>query len=584
MGKTTPLVDDAFPNARIHYNRLITIERIRRDKYRRARSTMFPALATLEAEYEQANATTKAIATNISEQKSRTKTRAVDAGLKAGLLAARTRRNDVLTRLRVVRDAANASEELKAKAAIIDIEAKKAIKALRPGTYWGTYMLVEDNAQKAKTDSRGDPAYNENPSHLCKTRIGVHFSGGIGVVELTTSTRLQITPLNRTAKADHPIGQKRREQEKLLSFRIGTSDRKPLWAQFPLVMHRSLPVDGRVKDAYITRHPHNVTMPWSYELCVVVEAASFVPTPTKETRSASCAINFGWLAVGDELRVATINSDAGIREVRLPTDILGRFKKAEELRGLCDDKFNTAKTTLATWLKESQCSNEFREDFANVDKWRSQHRMMELIWYWNTHRFVGDAEIFATMNEWRKRYRHLMKWAQDEQAYCQRFRDNMYQVEAKRLATTHARIIIDTFKISDVARRPGVEKVETGGQAARHNRVLASPSDLRSKIIKACAKYGAEVVAATSVNGTKRCNYCGEIQEVKTVNHRCVSCGIEWDRDVNNTLNLDEASANSKVTPIVLSPNDAKSLGVAPAKILPMRAAREHLAKMEERL
>jgi hypothetical protein len=580
MGDTTPLVHEAFPDARIHYNRLITIERVRRDRYRRARSAMFPELATLEAEYAQAVATCDAIAADMSAQKARTKTRAVDAGLKAGLLEARAKRKEVLTRLRAVRDVADESAELKAAAAAIDTEAKDAVKALRPGTYWGTYLLVEGNAQRAKSDARGEPAYNEAPVHLCKSRIGVHFCGGIDVAGLASSTLMQIEPLARPSKPGHPIGEKRREQEKLLRFRIGTEERKPVWALFPLLMHRPLPADGRVKDAYITRRPHNVTMPWSYELCVVLESASFFPTPTKETRSASAAINFGWLAIDGGLRVATVNGDDGIREIRLPADILGRFAKAEELRGLCDDKFNTAKAALAAWLKVGECPDGFRAEFENVDKWRSPHRMMDLVWYWREHRFDGDTGIFATMDEWRERYRHLMKWAQDEQAYCQRFRDNFYQVEAKRLATENARVTIDTFKIADVAKRAAVEKEETGGQSARHNRVLASPADLRSKIIKACAKYGCEVVAATSVDGTKRCNHCGAKQEVQDVVHRCVSCGLTWDRDVNNTRNLLSASASGEVTPIVSAPKGAESLGQANTDPRSFRATRESLARM----
>lgn len=47
--KEAEATERAFVGARIHYNKLVTIERIRRQKFRDLRSAMFPELASLEA-------------------------------------------------------------------------------------------------------------------------------------------------------------------------------------------------------------------------------------------------------------------------------------------------------------------------------------------------------------------------------------------------------------------------------------------------------------------------------------------------------------------------------------------------------
>lgn len=577
--ETAAVVDQLCVQSRIHYNKLITIERVRRAKYRSLRSSMFPELAALEREHAESDKTCDAIAATIQTQKSVTRSRKVDGSLKAALTEASAHRKTVYERLKTVRATADADSALKEKAAEFDLLAKAAIKALRKELYWGTYLLVEANAQRAKTDAAGDPKYDEAPAHLFKARLGVHFNHGISVGELATDTRMQILPLNRESKPGKPIGEKRREREKLLRFRLGTTeDKKPLWGTFAMQMHRPLPADARIKDAYITRRSHNVHVPWKYELCIVCESKEFFPIPQPERRSKTCHINFGWRYRDGDLRVAYLKDDTGEREILLPANLLSRRHKAEELRGLCADKWNIAKAALAAWMREHEHPEGFAEAFHNVGNWRASYPAMDAVWYWKTHRIAGDEEIFPIMDEWRQRYRHLMKWAQDEELYYQRWRDDFFNVEAKRIATENATVVIDTFKISEVAKKPKTEVERTGGQEANHNRVLAAPSDLRSKILKACVKYGCTVVAAKAANGTKRCNACGNLQVVTKLVHECTDCKASWDQDSNNTKNLAVANASGEVIPLTTSSKAPENQEEQEVQIKTMRAARKELA------
>ena len=575
---TAALVDQLCCQSRIHYNKLITIDRTRRGKYRILRSTLFPELTSLELEHDDAKKACEAIETALKAQKIATRSRKVDVPLKAALTEARAHRKAVYEKLKAVRTTADASSELKEQAATINLAAKNAIKALRKELYWGTYLLVEANAQQAEKDAGGDPEYNLLPPHLFKARLGVHFNHGISFAELADDTRMQILPLNREAKPGKPIGEKRREREKLLRFRVGTKDKKPLWATFAMQMHRPLPADARIKDAYITRRSHNITMPWKYELCIVCESKEFFPIPQAERQSKTCHINFGWRYRDGDLRVAYLKDDLGESEIRIPAALLGRRHKAEELRGLCDDKWNVAKAALSAWMRTHEHPEGFAEAFRNVGNWRSPYPAMDSVWYWKTHRIASDEEIFPIMDEWRERYRHLMKWAQDEELYYQRWRDNFFNVQAKRIATQNATVVIDTFKIADVAKKK-VDVERTGGQEANHNRVLAAPSDFRSKIQKACLKYGCTVVAAPTANGTKRCNVCGNLQEVTKLRHHCTECHTDWDQDSNNTKNLDDANSLGKVVPLTTAKIAPETTTESEIKIRPMRDARRELFK-----
>jgi hypothetical protein len=582
-GETATLVDQLFANYRIHYNKLITIERVRRGKFRLLRTSMFPRLSELEKKYAESRGVCDLIVKSINESKVKSQSRQVDPLLKEALKDANEARKAVNSQLKIARAEANSDFQLKERAKILDEEANHAIKALRKETYWGTYLLAEAAAEQAESDSLGDPEYNDDPPYRLKSRLGVHFNGGIGVDELTTNTLMRIHPLNREAKPNRPIGAKRREREKLLRFRVGSTEKKEaIWAEFAMQMHRPLPADARIKDAFITRRSNNVTMPWKYSLCIVLESKEFYPLPGESRLTAETAINFGWRSIDGELRLAYLKGDHGEREVRLPQHLLGRLAKSEELRGLCDEKFNVAKLVLAAWLKDHECPEGFREAFRHIGKSQSQHEVMELVWYWKTRRFEGDAEIFAVMDEWRERYRHLMKWAQDELSYFQRCRDNFYRQEAKRIATESARVVIDSFDMAERAKKKpaGVESDRV--QEAEHNRVMASPSDLRSKILHACAKYGCEVVIATAKDSTQRCQKCGKSQQkpVKALVRRCIECDAVWDQDSNNTVNLNKASASGEVVSLVVSNSPPENQQDNGGGVKTLGGARKHFEKL----
>jgi transposase len=93
------------------------------------------------------------------------------------------------------------------------------------------------------------------------------------------------------------------------------------------------------------------------------------------------------------------------------------------------------------------------------------------------------------------------------------------------------------------------------------------------------AKYHCEVVAAQSANGTRRCNVCGAIEDVKSLNHDCSHCGGRWDQDVNNTDNLLEAVELEEVTELVTPAARSGDQEFLPSSRRSYRSARAALSK-----
>ena len=686
-------VDRAFEAALVHRDELVKIEIRRRREFRATRAKIFPDLVKLEEDERVLQEKLGSVRAAVNAAKVAAKSRKVDPATRAEVHKLRDALRSLRATLKKERRLANESPELEQAGARADDEARAAVKALRKSTYWGTYLLCEEQAAQT-SGSRRDPELDRTPPHLASSRVGVHFMRGISEADLATNNLMRIFPMPafRTRKKSGVVFASGRAARTTLWFRIGsTAKRRPVFARFPMVMHRHLPPGCLVKDAYVTRRPGGVRVPWLYGLCVVLESADLERRMPCLDQEGTAAVNFGWRLVDGELRVALINrGDRGFEEIRLPAWFLGGHEKCRDLQKILDEKFDAAKAEIASWiagrpktaeeffaelrnflrdeveaatkelaryedlddltspkwsmpfssmiklvadelesakslaasaaeeakkdprsatpcedvldavhriveraqasascwepsreewreslqlalddafetltsrLREWKTSHAvlpaaFIESFANLPRWKSQHRLAELAWYWRGHRLPGDDVIFEAAARWLDSYRHLRDWEVNMRRRLADWRSNYYRRWAKKLATTSATLVVDTFKISSVAKKNPPEEEEVGGKTAGRNRVLAAPGLLRTMILEAAAKYHSAVVAAETANKTRQCSSCGFVhpEAVVELDHACESpagCGALWDQDVNNTDNLLDDHEGGRVVPLV---------------------------------
>lgn len=614
QGDMAERVAESFDGSRLHYNKLITIENRRRALYRQARSRLFPKLASLEARYAEVNARIQGIREAVQAAKVKSRSRVVDPAMRAEIAVLKASKKPLLDELRRVRAICAKSPELLAEAKQIDGAANAEIKALRPETYWGTYLLVEAAAKQAAKQSKGDPKYDLTPPYRCKSRIGVHFCPGISPTGLKSSRLMRFEPAKfRLNNHDEEIATGKAART-TLQFRIGSNDdRSPVWATLPMVQHRPIPTDARIKDAFITRRRFTVRIPWEYHLCVVLESPSFQSPRALPEQQGSSAVNFGWRSTRNGIRVAMIHrQNKETEEILLPPYYLALETKRRELASILDAKFNEAKARLSGWIAEHDCPEEFREVFARLGNRKSQHWFAEWMDYWQEHRFPGDDEIFAALAaredpnarrgakpwarediakaSWMVRYRHLRTWHDSLRRKFDNWRDYFYRCVAKKLVTETASLVIEAFDMRKVARRPVAEEPEDqGDERARSNRQLASASDLRLKILQAAVKYHCLIEIVKPENNTRRCYECGELYAWDpkiAIMHTCPGCGARWDQDVNNTNRQQARVASGEVVPFVtpaqIYENTDGSPTIVPARLSTFAAARKSLSKIAE--
>ena len=344
-----------------------------------------------------------------------------------------------------------------------------------------------------------------------------------GVVD----SRMQLRPLKAGCLAMH--------------LRVGGDRSEPAYLTIPVVLHRPLPPDGLIRQVSVHRErvgPHDGGNPYLWKAVFIVETPEEQPVPAGRGR---LSLDLGWRRIGEELRVGYWRDDAGnTGEVRLPERVINGLRKCEDLRSIRDQHFNVARASLQAWLAEAERAPDWlKEGTAHIAQWRSPERLTGLVWRWKDQRFTGDTDIYGRLEVWRKRERHLWAWEANSRDQLLRRRLHLYREFAAWVAKTYQDVVIEDFDLRAIA---DLEKQGKQLPApARHNRVLAAPSELRLALKNACTREGVKIAQVGSQNTTRACHNCGSIEHWDAgaeLRHRCSACGVEWDQDDNAASNL----------------------------------------------
>ncbi len=426
---------------------------------------------------------------------------------------------------------------LQARIAEINARAHALAKALRArcGVYWGTYLLVEA-AVDAQRRGRMDPRFRRWDGH---GRVGVQIQGGMPALALVggADTRIQIDAVDPRAWTG-TRAERRRYSRTTLRLRVGSDGRAPVWATFPMIMHRPLPVDGVVKGAWAQVRRIGTRERW--ELQVIVEAESLGSPERAGPRTA--ALNLGWRARPDGVRVAyVVDSDGHEEEILVPSDIGAKLDHADSIRSIRDREFDAIKVYLRDRLAEIDAPEWLREELRHLAQWRAPAKLARVAWRWRAERFGGDEDLFAAVERWRRQDRHLYQWEASERERAIGRRRDLYRSIAARLTSAYDEIRLPDTDLRDLARRAAPEEEESQPAGARGNRHAVAPGELRLAIRQAAGKRGTRIAEMPAAWTTTTCSACGcecRWNAAEQLRHVCESCGAAWDQDANAAANM----------------------------------------------
>ena len=435
--------------------------------------------------------------------------------------------------------------DIQAKLAAVQehAHARRLAERARTEAYYGTYLLAEaaaEQAAKGKTDPRFAPYRGEG-------RIGVLVIHGIDVADLEDDTRIQIH------RRDNGRGGRRADQGRTLRLRVGSDDRRaPIWAEWPMIMHRPIPEGARIKQATVIRRRRDCRR-WDWRVQILLDLSASPPHRSTPADGV-CALNLGWAQVEGGIRAGyVVGSDGAETEVLASRSILDRLAKADSIRSIRDQHTDEMRARLSAWIADhplptlapQPTSGDGRtaslaERADHLHSWRSPNRFAALARAWKSQRFDGDADGYDLLEAWRYRDEHLQRYEAGLVRGSQLARREAYRVIAARLASTYRTLVVDDTDLRELQRSPTPESERTEISAAKLAQRRAAGSELRTALVNA---FGVgRVVKLSAADVTSTCHDCGSIERWDRAahgrKHLCSACGVTWDQDANACRNL----------------------------------------------
>jgi hypothetical protein len=444
------LVESQAFAAHRYYNKLVEIERVRRQAYESARERHCPGFAAAEAAIAEMDERLAALRKEIKVDKSAARTRKVDPQKAQQLKELQSERKPFYEVLKAKRVAfkemlasGNAEYDRRYDAVVgdskdvhlmvsandktlvemlaepewheawkevarADGEAKNGSKRARAesGLMKGTYDLVDAAFTAAKKDAKAPPTFHRWEG---SGRVGVRVCVTVDDVVGATDGNLRIDALPPETW-DSRRGRRKAFTKAALTLGRGTEP-----VVVPFVMHRPLPEGGTIRAAWIRMRRVGLRKVYSLQLTVAGG------TPWKRIGSAAppklakaVAVNFGWRLVGEGLRVAYwVGTDGRSGQIVVPNtphrqehSLLERLDYPDVLRGIQDRVFNAARDnlvnerkagTLPPWPSQQDGSDQLQ----HVHAWRSPGKMAAYA-RWLAGQLGGRERFKELWDVWRR--------------------------------------------------------------------------------------------------------------------------------------------------------------------------------------
>jgi len=523
------LVDEQLRAAHQYRNNLVRLELDRREAVQQCLLAMRPAVARLTGEVADAVTAYDAAAAALKVRNARERNKRASADERQASKDAADLLKGLRGQLKAVRTEAFAADDVRAALDAIETVFRERRREARGASdvYWGTYLTVEQAAWSFR--SGAPPIFHRWTG---EGRLAIQLQNGVepAVLTLGQDKRLRIE-----LTGEYGRGKRGKRPLAVAWFRVGSDGHTPVWAKFPMVYHRPIPVDAKIKWAFVHRRRCGTFWRWQLMLSVARDAWE-----SPITSGGSVGIDLGWRVVPEGLRVASWAGDDGRRgELILPADDLRRWSEPATRRAERDVRFGEFLPRVADWFaaNSGRFSEAMRERVKSIRQWKSPARLAGLLRAWGDERVVGDEEIHAELVTWMREDSREWNSEAGQRARASRWRDDYYRCFVKRLAIEYRVVHVEDMDLREIKRKPKAEEAESENQTARGNAFIASPGRLRELIREGFA----ETMSIDAAWTTQRCHACGEIDgfdAAAELVRTCRHCGVTEDQDYRAAMNL----------------------------------------------
>lgn len=349
----------------------------------------------------------------------------------------------------------------------LDEQLRRDARALTPA-YWGTYLSIEASHQQVrKMPLYGDDAVADNdPRFVRGPRWRDSFAPGAteGTWWLSRAQlgmQIQATkPLDTAGLVacedtrvrldlGEPRKRGKRGQIGKLWMRIGSDGRAPIWAVWPIKLHRCMPSQAQIKWVRVSVRPEGPWERWTCEITVDDPAPNW--RERARPTDGAIAVEWSWVPLDDgAIRVASWRDDRGRGgDVDLPARVATGIRKPDGIRAVRDMIANDAKPAIAKAILAIKGLPSWTYDEARVlHLVKSAMRMHALAMRWR----VEGLPACAPLVDWCERDRHLWQYEAGARGEALRERREIYRVLAASWRRKYRTVLLSDQDLSIQAR------------------------------------------------------------------------------------------------------------------------------------
>jgi len=383
--------------------------------------------------------------------------------------ATRSARSAAIVGLRAARKRARAAatDDL-ARIAELDESLRRDARALT-ACYWGTYLGIEAAHQQSRAQplygddavSPNDPVFVRGPRWqeafdpddprsvwwLAQGQIGVQLQGGLATSDALAGkdTRVQLS-ITGEGKRGRKYG--------ILRVRVGSDGRDPIWAAWPIKMHRAVPSTATWKWVRVSLRVEGMREVWTVEITVEDSA----PRPRDLAlpfSGATIAVEWDWTPAEDgSLRVGRWADDRGLGgEIILPASVVSGIRKPDGIGSVRDKLTNEMRKQLLHAIESAPEAPAFvREAATTMCLWNKPRRFRALAMRWRREGLPDPREAYDLLDAWERRDDHLLAYEAGARSEALRERREIYRVLAATWSRKYRTCLLSDQDLSREAR------------------------------------------------------------------------------------------------------------------------------------
>lgn len=431
----------------------------------------------------------------------------------------------------------SAGQHFAAELRELELARREEVKVARQnsGLWWGNYNALVRSFERARSAAVRSGGVLRRRFGDADSRITNTLQGGASVEALFDGSLSQvlIAPIPHGAWHASTRGERRRLQRTKLTATVFVRAGERRSVTWPMIMHREIPSDCRVKELVITRR--RIVDKWEW-------AAIFLCTrisehhPELDAGHELTAIDLGWRRTAEGLRVATVMHLGEEAEfLNLPKELLSSFAFVDELKARLQASSRGGLELLQN-LDAANFECPYRSQLTDLQT-REEGKFRELGAFIRSEFFTAQSldSLPTELRQWRSQHKKLQMWLRNHQRKVIARRNHIYQNVAHRLAGETKKIIINDINLEKIASRINTKSTDMFFPAkANYYRVVAASGEFVRCLKLQAAKRGV-TLEMRKVSMPLACPKCGtsfRSSRQDSLVQRCATCETAFDQDV----------------------------------------------------